>query len=98
MFLFPSLREGFGIPIIEAMACGVPVITSNTSAMPEVAAGAACLVDPTNTDCIYIAIEKIRSDDAYKKLLIQKGFKRYKSFSWENAAKKVLEIYKQFNN
>ena len=98
MFLFPSLREGFGIPIIEAMACGVPVITSNTSAMPEVAAGAACLVDPTNTDCIYMAIEKIRSDDAYKKLLIQKGFKRYKSFSWENAAKKVLEIYKQFNN
>ncbi len=98
VFLFPSLREGFGIPVIEAMACGVPVITSNTSSMPEVAGEAACLVDPNSMESIYKAIEKIRSNEVYKNKLVQKGFQQYKSFSWENAAKNVLEIYQQFNN
>ncbi|MEO1030391.1 MAG: glycosyltransferase family 1 protein [Bacteroidota bacterium] len=98
LFLFPSLREGFGIPIIEAMACGVPVITSNTSSMPEVAGDAACLVDPNDTEGIYKAIAKIRTEERYRNQLIKKGLQRYTSFSWENAAKKVLDIYKQFNN
>ncbi|WP_299361833.1 glycosyltransferase family 1 protein [Winogradskyella sp.] len=98
LFLFPSLREGFGIPIIEAMACGVPVITSNTSSMPEVAGDAACLVDPKNTESIYKAIVKVRSNEAYKNQLIEKGFEQYTNFSWEKAAKKVLGVYKQFNN
>ena len=98
IFLFPSLREGFGIPIIEAMACGVPVITSNTSSMPEVAGEAACLVNPKSEKEIFEAIQNIQSNKAYKNELIQKGFKQYQLFSWENAAKKVLEIYQQFNH
>ncbi|GAL65900.1 glycosyltransferase [Jejuia pallidilutea] len=98
VFLFPSLREGFGIPIIEAMACGVPVITSNTSSMPEVAGDAALLVDPNNEKAIFEAIQKIQSNKIFKNELVEKGLKQYQSFSWENAAKKVLNIYQQFNH
>lgn len=96
LFLFPSLREGFGIPIIEAMACGVPVITSNTSSMPEVAGDAACLVNPKNIESIYDALVKVQSNNAFKSELIQKGSERYKLFSWQNTAKSVLEIYREF--
>lgn len=98
MFLFPSLREGFGIPIIEAMACGVPVITSNTSSMPEVAGDAALLVDPNRVGSIFEAIVKLRLDREFRDKLISKGLERHKLFSWENAAKKVLNIYQQFNH
>ncbi|BAO75970.1 glycosyltransferase family 4 protein [Winogradskyella sp. PG-2] len=98
LFLFPSLREGFGIPIIEAMACGTPVITSNTSSMPEVAGDAACLVNPNSTENIYEAIVKVRSDKNYKEQLTEKGFTRYTKFTWENTAKKVLGIYQRFNH
>lgn len=98
VFLFPSLREGFGIPIIEAMACGVPVITSNTSSMPEVAGDAAYLVDPKEVKEIYNAILQIQTNKIFKNELVQKGIKQYQSFSWENAAKKVLNIYQKFNH
>lgn len=95
LFLFPSLREGFGIPIIEAMACGVPVITSNTSSMPEIAGEAAFIVDPTSTDEILYGIIKITSDEPFKNELIHKGLKRSKQFSWNKMAVQVLELYKQ---
>ncbi len=95
LFLFPSLREGFGIPIIEAMACGVPVITSNTSSMPEVSGAAAHLIDPYKTEEISNGILKIISNTNYKNELIQKGLKRYRLFSWHTMAKQVLETYKQ---
>ena len=95
LFLFPSLREGFGIPVIEAMASGVPVITPNTSSMPEVAGDAALIIDPNKTEEITNGIVKILSDESYKTTLIDKGLKRYKQFSWKNAAKKVLELYNQ---
>jgi len=98
LFLFPSLREGFGIPIIEAMACGTPVITSNTSSMPEVAGDAACLVNPNSTEHIYEAIAKVRSDKNYKNQLTEKGLARYTKFTWENAARQVLGIYQTFNH
>ena len=98
LFLFPSLREGFGIPIIEAMACGTPVITSNTSSMPEVAGDAACLVNPNSTENIYEAISKVRSDKNYKNQLTEKGLARYTKFTWENAARQVLGIYQTFNH
>ena len=102
LFLFPSLREGFGIPIIEAMACGVPVITSNTSSMPEVAGNAAYLIDPNKTEEISQGILKIMADNTFKKQLIEKGLKRSKEFTWNNTALKVLkqynELYKEINS
>tara|TARA_R110002072_G_scaffold209497_2_gene367121 strand:- start:1190 stop:2344 length:1155 start_codon:yes stop_codon:yes gene_type:complete len=97
IFLFPSLREGFGIPIIEAMACGVPVITSNTSSMPEVAGEAAHLIDPNKTEEITKGMLKITTDENYKNLLIQRGFLRSKQFSWKNMASQVLMQYKQLH-
>lgn len=95
LFLFPSLREGFGIPIIEAMACGVPVITSNISAMPEVAGNAAHLVNPNKPEEICRGMLKIVFNESYKKELIQKGLERSTAFSWNSMAFKVLEQYKE---
>tara|TARA_R110001632_G_scaffold64960_4_gene154215 strand:+ start:666 stop:1820 length:1155 start_codon:yes stop_codon:yes gene_type:complete len=97
LFLFPSLREGFGIPIIEAMACGVPVITSNTSSMPEVAGNAAHLIDPNKTEDLCNGMLKIMSDNSYKNELIQRGIERSKQFTWNRMASKVLEQYKQLH-
>ena len=77
------------------MACGVPVITSNTSSMPEVAGSAAHIIDPYNTKEILRGIIKITSDENYKNKLIQKGLKRQKLFSWSTMAEQVLELYKQ---
>ena len=98
LFLFPSLREGFGIPIIEAMACGVPVITSKTSSMPEVAGNAAHLINPHNVEDLCAGMIRILSDETYKNELIRKGLARSKEFSWKNMATQVLEIYKNIFN
>lgn len=92
-FLFPSLQEGFGIPIIEAMACGVPVITSNISSMPEVADHAALLVDPYNSNEITKAMLTVESNESLTQNLIQLGFQRSQSFSWEDNARKTLSLY-----
>jgi glycosyltransferase involved in cell wall biosynthesis len=94
VFLYPSLRESFGIPILEGMACGVPVITSNTSSMPEIAGDAAVLVDPTKPEEITEAIRKILSDDNYRIELCEKGIARAKLFSWRAMAEKYLKLYK----
>jgi glycosyltransferase involved in cell wall biosynthesis len=94
VFLFPSLREGFGLPILEAMACGVPVITSNTSSMPEVAGNASLLIDPDNEEEIASAILKLLKDSLLRRELINKGFERSSAFSWENNARKTLSLYK----
>lgn len=93
LFLFPSLREGFGIPIIEAMVCGVPVITSNVSSMPEVARDAAHLVNPLHPEEITQAIIKILNDTDYKASLRQKGLERSKQFSWRIMARAYLKLY-----
>jgi glycosyltransferase involved in cell wall biosynthesis len=93
VFLYPSLRESFGIPMLEAMSCNVPVITSNTSSMPEVAGDAAHIVDPFKSEEITQAIIKILQDDAYRKELCEKGLKRSKQFSWSNMAKAYLKQY-----
>jgi glycosyltransferase involved in cell wall biosynthesis len=98
LFLFPSLREGFGIPIIEAMACGVPVITSNSSSMPEIAGDAACIVNPMESEAILQGILKISSDSEYKNELIRKGLERCEQFSWDNMALQVLDVYKKMFN
>ena len=98
VFLYPSLRESFGIPILEGMACGVPVVTSNTSSMPEIAADAAILVDPNSTDEIVAAIEKILSNEQFTQDLCAKGIKRAADFSWQHMAEKYLELYKEMLN
>jgi glycosyltransferase involved in cell wall biosynthesis len=95
IFLFPSLREGFGIPILEAMACGVPVITSNTSSMPEVSGDAAHIVDPYNPNEITKAIIKILTEKEYWNSLSEKGLKQHKKFSWKIMAEQVLTLYKE---
>lgn len=95
IFLYPSLRESFGIPMLEAMACGVPVITSNTSSMPEIAAGAALVINPFNTQEITDGMIKIINNESFRNQLCEKGLQRSAYFSWKNMAEQVLTIYKQ---
>lgn len=90
--IFASLYEGYGIPILDAFACGVPVVTSNTASMPEVAGGAAILVEPTDTNSI---AEGIAGALRGPKGLIEKGFEHVKQFSWEKTARMTLEVYKE---
>ncbi|SNR63932.1 Glycosyltransferase involved in cell wall bisynthesis [Lutibacter agarilyticus] len=94
IFLYPSLRESFGIPMLEAMGCGVPVITSNTSSMPEVSGDAAHIIDPYKPEEITKGIIKILSEKEYSENLCKKGLERNKLFSWENMAKEYLKLYK----
>ncbi|MCM8809184.1 MAG: glycosyltransferase family 4 protein [Candidatus Omnitrophica bacterium] len=95
VFVFPSLYEGFGSPVVEAMGCGVPVVTSNISSLPEVVGDAGILVNPENKEEIAEAILSILTDQNLKKTLSKKGIERAKLFSWENTAKKTLELYKK---
>ena len=98
VFLYPSLRESFGIPMLEAMACGVPVITSNTSSMPEVAGDAAHIVDPFKPEEITEGIIKILNDETYRKSLCTKGLERSKQFSWQNMAQDYLKLYESIDS
>jgi glycosyltransferase involved in cell wall biosynthesis len=97
LFLYPSLRESFGIPILEGMACGIPVITSNTSSMPEIAADAAFIVDPFKPEEITNAMNQILMNPQLYQELSQKGMIRASLFSWENMAKSVLKLYQEFS-
>jgi glycosyltransferase involved in cell wall biosynthesis len=87
--VFPSLYEGFGLPILEAMACGTPVMTSNATAMPETAGGAALLVDPTSVDKIAENMLRIVTDSSMRHQLREKGLARVADFSWERMAARV---------
>ena len=91
--LAPSLYEGFGFTIVEAMACGTPVITSNVSSLPEVVDDAGILVDPLNVEAIIDAIYRIKQDTSYRNQLIEKGLCRAKFFSWEKTAEQVAQVY-----
>lgn len=93
VFLYPSLRESFGIPMLESMACGTPVITSNTSALPEIAGNAALLVNPTSENEIATAIEYTLSNKSAREQLIAKGLQRINSFNWNLSATNLLGIY-----
>lgn len=95
MFLYPSLYEGFGLPVLEAMACGTPVITSNLSSLPEVMGEAGILIDPLKVEEIVLAMEKLSTDKELREELQKKGLERAKLFSWERAAKETLELYKE---
>ena len=92
VFLYPSLRESFGLPILEAMACGVPVLSSTTSSMPEIAGDAAVLVDPFHYEEIAAGIQKLM-DENLRNEYRQKGLERAKLFTWRASAEKLLSIY-----
>ncbi len=90
VFCFPSLYEGFGLPVLEAMACGCPVVTSATSSLPEVAGDAALLVDPLSIDAIANAIERLISDNALQQKCREQGLRNAEQFSWKRAAEELL--------
>jgi glycosyltransferase involved in cell wall biosynthesis len=95
MLVFPSLFEGFGFPVIEAMACGTPVVTSNVSALPEVAGRAALLVDPNSVEEIAGAMSRLRGDLDLQSVLRARGLERAKEFTWKRAAEQTCLAYKQ---
>jgi glycosyltransferase involved in cell wall biosynthesis len=90
---FPSLFEGFGLPVLEAMACGCPVVTSNTTSLPEVAGSAALLVDPYRAEAIAEGLACVLTDAAVHQDLAAKGLERARQFTWEKTAQQVLEAY-----
>jgi glycosyltransferase involved in cell wall biosynthesis len=90
---FPSLYEGFGLPILEAMACGTPVVASRASCLPEVAEGAALLVDPNNVDALASALETALLDTEVRERLVQQGLERAATYTWTRAAKQLLNVY-----
>jgi len=97
VFLYTSLRESFGIPLLEAMACGTPVITSNTSSMPEVAGEGAILVNPMNEEEIANKLLELEQNDQFYSQQVDYGLERVKQFSWYMTAISTLEIYSSVN-
>ena len=92
-FVYPSWYEGFGLPVLEAMACGCPVICSNTSSLPEVAGDAAILIDPRDAEGLANALDTVLDDSALQQSLAQLGLKKAAEFSWENTALRTLEVF-----
>jgi glycosyltransferase involved in cell wall biosynthesis len=94
-FVYPSIFEGFGLPPLEAMACGTPVVTSNTSSLPEVTGDAALLVDPYSEDQIADALLQITGDEALRSRLRAAGLEQAKRFTWRDAAARTLQLYRE---
>jgi glycosyltransferase involved in cell wall biosynthesis len=94
-FSFPSLFEGFGLPVLEAQRYGVPVLTSNNSSLPEVAGDAALLVDPTDVDAIANAMLRLSQDEVLRQQLIEAGYVNVKRFSWEKAAQETMNVLRE---
>ena len=92
VFVLPSVAEGFGMPLLEAMACGVPVVASNTTALPEVYGEAALGFDPTSTEALTAALERVLCDTSLRTNLITLGFRRASRFSWEESARKTRDV------
>ncbi len=95
LFVYPSLYEGFGIPIVEAMSCGTPVITSNISSMPEVAGGAALIVEPSRPEDIAEKIVEALGNGELMRSLREKGLERAKDFSWQKNARETMDVYRE---
>jgi glycosyltransferase involved in cell wall biosynthesis len=95
VFAYPSLHEGFGIPLLEAMACGTPVVTSDVSALPDVAGNAAVLVDPSSVESIAGGLARILGDDAFRARLVESGYERVRSFDAGSAAEAIVDLYKK---
>jgi glycosyltransferase involved in cell wall biosynthesis len=98
VFVFPSYYEGFGLPPLEAMSCGIPVVTSNTSSLPEIVGDAAITVNPDDTEKLAKAINAVLTDSELRNTLIKKGFNQVKKFSWIDAAEKTLKVYYELLN
>jgi glycosyltransferase involved in cell wall biosynthesis len=95
VFLYPSLRESFGIPQLEAMACGTPLIAGNTSAMPEIAGEGALLVDPFDADAITDKLLALENDVELYSQQVSYGLERVKQFSWRHTAEGLLKLYQE---
>jgi glycosyltransferase involved in cell wall biosynthesis len=95
VFVYPSLDEGFGVPPVEAMACGCPAVVSNVASLPEVCGDAAQYIDPYNIENIAGGIHKVLTDEALRQSLIEKGIERAKLFSWEKSAKEHIKIFEE---
>ena len=95
VFVFPSLYEGFGLPPLEAMAHGTPVVTSNVSSLPEVVGNAAVLVNPENVFEIMRALHRVLMDKALRERMKERGYKQATRFSWESSVRRILEGYRQ---
>jgi glycosyltransferase involved in cell wall biosynthesis len=93
LLLMPSLHEGFGLPVLEAMACGTPVVASNQGSLPEVVGDAGLCVDPTDTAAIAEAVATVLTDDAVRDRLRQRGLERARLFGWERTARETLSVY-----
>jgi glycosyltransferase involved in cell wall biosynthesis len=93
LLLAPSTHEGFGMTLLEAMACGTPIITGNQSAMPEVVGDAGVLVEPLNEEAIAQAVLHLRRDEAYRQMLRQRGLERVRAFTWERVAEAIAQMY-----
>lgn len=98
LFVFPSLYETFGLPVVEAMACGLPTITSKTTAMPEIAEDAAMLIDPLNIDDLAEAMRRVLNDPDLQTEMIRRGFKQAQKFSWHKTALETMRIYEEVFN
>ena len=94
-FVFPSLYEGFGLPVLEAMSCGTPVLTSDISSLPEIVGNAALLVDPTDEDAIAAGIKQLLEDTELRRRLAAAGLEQASRFSWQRAARETLAVYRQ---
>jgi glycosyltransferase involved in cell wall biosynthesis len=94
-FVFPSLYEGFGLPPLEAMGCGTPVVTSNVSSLPEVVGSAAILINPENVFDIARGIREALLDEERRSELIRRGFEQVRRYSWAQTARQVLEVYRE---
>jgi glycosyltransferase involved in cell wall biosynthesis len=95
VFVFPSLYEGFGLPPLEAMAHGTPVLTSNASSLPEVVGHSAVMVNPENVFEIMRGLHRVLLDQSLREKLKQRGYEQVKKFSWDESARKILSVYRQ---
>jgi len=95
LFVFPSLYEGFGLPVLEAMACGTPVVCSNTSSLPEIVGEAALTFDPLDVTEMAAKIEEVLHNEALREEMREKGLRQAAKFSWERTAQETLEVYRE---
>ena len=93
LFVYPSLYEGFGLPVVEAMACGVPVLASNTTSLPEVVGNAGSLVDPNNVNELREEMLRLLTDEKMRGDMSEKGLERARLFSWEKCSRETMSVY-----